>query len=64
MNFGGGRSIPDTDIDIPGFYEVQKVNMGFWSSLTEDTYQTFIAPSDYSTSELFYFREKQVKNFF
>jgi hypothetical protein len=29
MNLGGGRTIPDTDIDIPGFYEVQKVNLGF-----------------------------------
>ncbi|MDR1670355.1 MAG: hypothetical protein LBR43_01330 [Spiroplasmataceae bacterium] len=61
MNLGGGRTIPDTDIDIPGFYEVQKVNLGFWSSLTESEYQTFIAPSDYNTSELFYVREKQIK---
>ncbi|CAG8851547.1 33645_t:CDS:1, partial [Racocetra persica] len=55
------RTIPDTEIAVPGFYEVQKVDLGFWSSFIENekTYQTFIAPSDYSTSELFYVREKQ-----
>ena len=55
MDDGGGRTIPDTDIFIPGFYQVQKVGQDFWSILTEKEYQTFLAPSDYyADRKLFY----------
>ncbi|KLL03555.1 MAG: hypothetical protein MRERV_38c022 [Mycoplasmataceae bacterium RV_VA103A] len=55
---GGSSGIDvfkDGKLFIPGFYEVQKVGIDFWSSLTEKEYQTFIAPDVYyNDGELFY----------
>ncbi len=55
---GGGRDIPNTEIFIPGFYEVKKVNQDFWSVLTEKEYQTFIAPADYYEDRDFFYTKK------
>jgi hypothetical protein len=62
VNFSGsGRTIPNTDVFIPGFYEVKKITQNSWANPFEDKeIQTFIAPSDYSSEELFYVREKQL----
>ncbi|KLL03218.1 MAG: hypothetical protein MRECE_23c004 [Mycoplasmataceae bacterium CE_OT135] len=46
------------DIEVPGLYEIKKVDGGFWQNLNEKEYQTFIAPSDYSQNEFLYVRQK------
>ncbi|CAI2201551.1 5299_t:CDS:1 [Funneliformis geosporum] len=72
MSLGGGKTIPKTEVFVPGYYEVKKLVeddlKNFFTSMTEeDSYQTFIAPADYAILDsrgkqnLFYNEEKQVK---
>jgi len=60
--FSKTRSIPNSDIIIPGLYEVRKIAENDLASLLKsEEYQTFIAPNDYyNDKELVYDNVKAI----
>ena len=60
--FSKTKSIPNSDIVIPGLYEVQRIKENSLASLLKsEEYQTFIAPDDYyNDKELVYDKVKPI----